>query len=181
LGYNDKAAALNIEAQDKFCIAADNVAVCIRLMKEYSQPSSTPPPAPAPAKEKQPPHFNCSFDPNEQGTLFANLKNGGFLPKTTPYSHFCYVFGQTPIPDNEAPFKPLEWKGMLDDLVYFIVNVVVDADCKSLWEATASHFVYNGNPPNKNTMKTMANKNKNYYNNKDKLKRHEKIRAATSY
>jgi hypothetical protein len=53
--------------------------------------------------------LNCSFSETEQKKLFDGLTDGGFLPKTANFRHFCYVFGQTPIPGDETPFKPLQW------------------------------------------------------------------------
>ena len=58
---------------------------------------------------KPPQPFTCTFISDEQSLLFAGLSNGGFLPQTTIYSHFCHVFGGTAIPDNEKPFEPLQW------------------------------------------------------------------------
>ena len=49
--------------------------------------------------------FTCT----EQEILFKELKDGGFIAKNTNYSHFCAVFGNTPIPEKDQPFKPLEW------------------------------------------------------------------------
>jgi hypothetical protein len=49
-------------------------------------------------KEKlndNPVHFTRSFTDAEQKNLFNGLTTGGFLPKTTDYSHFCHVFGGT--------------------------------------------------------------------------------------
>jgi len=60
-------------------------------------------------KEKHPSHFTRSFSAAEQKKLFEGLKNGGFLPQETICSHFYHVFGGTAIPDNETPFKPLQW------------------------------------------------------------------------
>jgi hypothetical protein len=54
-------------------------------------------------------HFTRQFTDTEQRKLFDGLVNGGFLPPKTIYSHFCYVFGATPIPDNEKPFERLQW------------------------------------------------------------------------
>jgi hypothetical protein len=59
--------------------------------------------------KEQPRHFARSFSETEQKKLFAGLKDGGFLPKTADFNHFCHVFGQTPIPDDETPFKPIQW------------------------------------------------------------------------
>lgn len=45
----------------------------------------------------------------ELQNLFNRLKSGGFLLQTTLFSHFCYVFGGTSIPEHETPFIPLQW------------------------------------------------------------------------
>ena len=57
----------------------------------------------------KPQHFTRSFTNEEQQNLFNGLIKGGFIPKNTNVSHFHFVFGSTAIPDNEIPFKPLEW------------------------------------------------------------------------
>jgi len=49
------------------------------------------------------------FTTTEQEILFKELKDGGFIAKNTNYSHFCAVFGNTPIPENKQPFTQLEW------------------------------------------------------------------------
>jgi hypothetical protein len=54
-------------------------------------------------------HFTLKFTTGEQKSLFDGLINGGFLPKETIYSHFCYVFRSMAIPDNEKPFERLQW------------------------------------------------------------------------
>ena len=53
--------------------------------------------------------FTRKFSPTEQEKLFNGLREGNFIPKNTNYSHFCAVFGNTPIPENEKPFAPLVW------------------------------------------------------------------------
>jgi hypothetical protein len=54
-------------------------------------------------------NFTRSFAPDEQKQLFDGLTSGGFLSKETNFHHFCFVFGSTDIPSNEAPFEPLQW------------------------------------------------------------------------
>ena len=41
--------------------------------------------------------------------MFDGLKDGGFIAENTNYSHFCAVFGNTPLPEKEKPFTPLVW------------------------------------------------------------------------
>jgi hypothetical protein len=115
LGYNDEAAALDIEAQDNFCIAADDIAICIRLINELStgkpQPSETQEgdlglPSPPPAIEKQPFHFARSLTIAAQKKLHEGLVKHGFLATETLFNNFGYVFGKTPKP---ADFEPLKW------------------------------------------------------------------------
>ena len=46
-----------------------------------------------------------------QKYLFKKLidKEKNFIPENTNFHHFCFVFGSTPIPANEQPFKPIKW------------------------------------------------------------------------
>ena len=53
--------------------------------------------------------FTREFSQKEQKKLFDGLKDGGFIPENTNYSHFCAVFGNTPLPEKEKPFTPLVW------------------------------------------------------------------------
>lgn len=53
--------------------------------------------------------FTRKFSPKEQKKLFDGLRKFKFIPKKTNYSHFCAVFGNTPIPEKEKPFTPLVW------------------------------------------------------------------------
>lgn len=49
------------------------------------------------------------FSSTEQKKLFDDLRKFKFIPENTNYSHFCAVFGNTPIPEKEKPFTPLVW------------------------------------------------------------------------
>jgi hypothetical protein len=130
-------------------------------------------------KKIKPASINCFtrlFAPEEQKKLFSGLVNGGYLPTETIYSHFCYVFGSiSSIPNNEKPFMPLQWVGTVSLLAYFIENVFGDTDSKNLWEITINCFLWNGNKPNKNTLKSKVSEYKNDF--KEKPKGHEKIDA----
>lgn len=53
--------------------------------------------------------FTREFSPIEQKKLFDGLIEGNFIPENTNYSHFCAVFGNTPISEKEKPFTPLVW------------------------------------------------------------------------
>jgi hypothetical protein len=122
----------------------------------------------------QPPaHFTRFFTTGEQRKLFDGLVNGGFLPQKTIYSHFCYVFGAIPIPDNEKPFEPLIWQKSIGLLAYCIDNLFADTDGKNHWEITTKYFLWKNNPPNKDTMKNTVTKYKNEYSKKPKG--HERI------
>ena len=123
---------------------------------------------------KQLPHFTRSFSETEQNKLFDGLTKGGFFPKETNYSHFCYVFGGTDIQDNAKPFKPLVWQKSVGLLAYLIENLFSDTDIH-IWETTANVFLWKCNPPNKDTMKNTVTKYKNDFSNKPKL--HNEIDA----
>ena len=63
-------------------------------------------------KEKSqipPPQLTKKIKIDVQDYLFIKLKEKGFIPNNTNYYHFCFVFGCTPIPANEQPFKPIKW------------------------------------------------------------------------
>lgn len=53
--------------------------------------------------------FTREFSSTEQKNLFNGLKDGGFIAENTNYYHFCAVFGNTPIPEEEQPFTKLVW------------------------------------------------------------------------
>ena len=83
-------------------------------------------------------YFTSSFTPDEQNKLFDGLINGGFLPKGTIYSHFCYVFGGTDIPKNEKLFESLLWLKDIQDLKMFIDTFFIDK--KNRWKKTVFCF-----------------------------------------
>jgi len=53
--------------------------------------------------------FSCSFTDTERQNLFNGLRDNDYIPMDTNFNHFAYVFGNVAIPDNEKPFKPLQW------------------------------------------------------------------------
>lgn len=53
--------------------------------------------------------FTRKFSQTEQTKLFDDLRKFKFIPENTNYSHFCAVFGNTPISEKEKPFTPLFW------------------------------------------------------------------------
>lgn len=58
---------------------------------------------------EQPPQLTKELTTKVQYYLFVKLKEKSFIPDDTNYHHFCFVFGSTPIPANEQPFKPIKW------------------------------------------------------------------------
>jgi hypothetical protein len=82
------------------------------------------------AIKQEPPHFTRSFTPDEQRKLFDGLKNGGFLPKNANYNHFCFVFSDKCVPDNETPFEPLQWQETLSLFAYFVDKACEKYDLK---------------------------------------------------
>jgi hypothetical protein len=78
------------------------------------------------------------------------------------------VFGGTPVPDNETPFKPLEWQKSTALMAYLIDNLFSDTDPKCLWGTTARLFVYKGKAPNKDSLKSAVSKCKQDFRNKPK-------------
>ena len=134
--------------------------------QQYSTNSDT-------VKPQQSLHFTRKFTTDEAKRLYNGLTNGNYLPKNTVYSHFCYVFGGTAIPDNEKPFKPLQWQPTVALLAYMIDNLFSDTDGTNLWEITAQCFVVKGNAPKKNTMKNTVSKYKN--DDKEKPKGYEDL------
>jgi len=120
----------------------------------------------------KPKHFNRSFNIAELKKLFDGLTGGGYLPKETNYSHFCYVFYGTAVPDNEKLFMPLVWQKTVGLLAYLIENLFSETD-NEFWEITAKCFLWKGSAPNINTMKNTVSKYKN--NNSNKPKGHKEI------
>jgi hypothetical protein len=133
------------------------------------------PPQQSGAATADQPHFTREFTGDEQKKLFEGLTGGGFIAKGTIYSHFCFIFGGTAIPDNETPFKPLQWQKTAGLLAYFIDNTLSDTDNQKLWETTTRCFMWHDKAPNKNTMKNTVSKYKGNY--KDKPKGYEPIDA----
>jgi hypothetical protein len=104
----------------------------------------------------KPPRFTRSFTPAEQKKLYEGLKNGGFLPQETICSHFYHVFGGTAIPDNEKPFKPLQWVGTIKELSYFITKHFPKQ--KNQWETAVNCFLIDNKPINKKSLSTAIDK-----------------------
>jgi hypothetical protein len=75
-------------------------------------------------------------------------------------------------------FKPLIWQKTVGLLAYCIDNLFADTDGKNLWEATANCFLWQGSPPNKNTMKNTVSKYRHEY--KDKPKGYEQLDTIMS-
>lgn len=72
-------------------------------------------------EEKQPPQLTKDLKTDVQEHLFDELIKKEFIPKNTNYYHFCYVFGNTTIPENENPFIKITWlkaKYDLRDLLF---------------------------------------------------------------
>jgi hypothetical protein len=59
---------------------------------------------------EQPPQLTKKIKTDVQNYLFIKLKEKNFIPENTNFNHFCFVFGSTPIPAKEQPFKPIKWK-----------------------------------------------------------------------
>jgi hypothetical protein len=106
--------------------------------------------------------FIRTFTTDEQKKLFNGLISGGFLPKETNYNHFCYVFGGTPIPDDEKPFERLMWKKPKSQALfaYFVYQLFSETDIK-FWDISAQCFTIWGKEPNIGAMKTEQSKVKN--------------------
>jgi hypothetical protein len=108
------------------------------------------------AKPQQLLHFTQKFTADRQKQIFGGLTNGGWLFKDTIYSHFCYVFGGTAIPDNEKPLKPLQWTGTIKELHYFISKHLPKE--ANQWEKTVRCFEKDNKPINKNSLMTAVDK-----------------------
>ncbi|MDR1973703.1 MAG: hypothetical protein LBQ31_03400 [Bacteroidales bacterium] len=105
-------------------------------------------------------HFTRDFTTDEQEKLFDGLINGGFLPKETIYSHFCYVFSGTAILDNEKPFEPLKWLKTAALLAYMIDTLFGDTNT-SHWKIACNCFTIGNKKPNIDTLKNAVSKHKN--------------------
>lgn len=68
------------------------------------------PPLPKELTPEKQPQLTKELTTKVQYYLFVKLKEKSFIPDNTNYHHFCFVFGSTPIPANEQPFKPIKWK-----------------------------------------------------------------------
>jgi hypothetical protein len=97
----------NTEPLDNYLGSID---VCKQIMECYKQSQQTrieQNKQPQPELTNQ--HFTRSFTSDGQKKLFEGLKSAGLLPKDTNKNHFNFVFGGTDIPDEEKPFKKLDW------------------------------------------------------------------------
>jgi len=113
-------------------------------------------------------HFTRSLTSEEQTHLFIGLIDGGFIPKTSNKAHFNFIFGGTPISNDEKPFKPITWQKSVSLLAYCIDILFSDTDRKNLWEITSNCFLWKGSPPNTDTMKNTVSKYTNDYSEKPK-------------
>ena len=102
-------------------------------------------------------HFSRQFTKIEQQKLFDGLIKEGFLPERTNYNHFCYIFGGTPMPENETQLDCLEWQKSQALLTYFIYKMFIGV-VNNLWTITRQCFILaqTNNNPNINTMKKDA-------------------------
>lgn len=103
----------------------------------------------------KPLHFTKCFTTDEQKNLFDGLIKAGLLEKEK-YSHFCYVFGGTDIPDNEKPFKPLQWAGTLKELHYFITKCFPKEI--NQWKKAVNCFIKENESINKKSLSTAMDK-----------------------
>jgi hypothetical protein len=112
-------------------------------------------------------YFARLFTKAERDKLFDSLISGGFLPKETDFSDFCSVF-RTNKTGNEKPSDRLVWQKSVGLLAYCIDTLFGDTNGSNLWEITANIFIWQGKPPNKDTMKNAVSKYKQNYKNKPK-------------
>jgi hypothetical protein len=116
---------------------------------------------------QQPLHFTRAFTADEQKKLFEYLKKPSvkqsetaqFLPNDTSYNHFCYVFGGTPIPNNEKPL-PLQWLQSKQLLRELLTNKKIKKEKIGIAEIerqTPKHFVDEHNNPFKLAKNKQAN------------------------
>jgi hypothetical protein len=124
-------------------------------------------------KVKARPVFTRKFTDDEAKRLYDGFIKGGFLPGTTDYSHFLYVFGGTAISEDEKPFEPLIWQETIGLLAYMIDNLFADTDGTNLWKITENVFTVRGEKPNTDSLKNVVSKYKQ--GSKNKPKNYQKI------
>ncbi|MBF0651055.1 hypothetical protein IR083_19750 [Dysgonomonas sp. GY75] len=103
-----------------------------------------------------PPCFSRNFTATQTEQLFSGLKEGGFISTGTPYSHFYHVFGGTPVPEDEKPFRPLQWTGTVKELHYFISRHFPRET--NQWLKTVHYFTKDNKPINKKSLGTAMDK-----------------------
>jgi hypothetical protein len=101
-------------------------------------------------------HFTRAFTTDEHKKLFANMKKNSFLPANTNEAHFKFVFGNKDIPENETPFKPLQWAGTIKELHYFIRKHLTKET--NQWEKAVKCFEKDTKPINKDSLSTAIDK-----------------------
>lgn len=59
--------------------------------------------------QEPPVYFEIKLTLEKQEKLYNELKAKSYICPTTKLSYFCYVFGNSPIPDEDKPFIPIKW------------------------------------------------------------------------
>jgi hypothetical protein len=115
-----------------------------------------------------PQHFDYRYNLK---SIYNRLIKGGFIPKETKYSNFQFVF----CGKKDGDFKPLEWKGTVSLLAYFIDKMFAKTTVVKKWKTTADCFAINEKEPNINTLKTASAKQRKYNTHPHCYKKIDKI------
>lgn len=104
-------------------------------------------------------------DPIKIKKLYSLLIEYGLIDKTTPCSHFCFVFGRMTIPDKEKPLKPIVWAGQQNELLVLLNNICNLEYEPAKWETTRQCFILKQadgtlKEVNKTTLRTDKHKDK---------------------
>ncbi|GAB6119250.1 hypothetical protein [Dysgonomonas termitidis] len=152
------------QSQGLFEYLSDNEAEIIRSYTDnYFRYIETKTPIRVKETQKQdrnnishPPCFSRTFTATELEQLYTGLVKGEFISAGTSYSHFCSVFGGTPIPGDETPFSPLQWMGTVKELHYFISRHFPKEI--NQWLKAAQCFTKDNKPINKKSLSTAMDK-----------------------
>ncbi len=106
-GFEDVNLIRQYSTNNPFSLLYCSILECYKVIQSY-YPEFIPKKQTA-GKKPELKSFTRKFSPIEQKKLFDGLIEGKFIHENTNYSHFCAVFGNTPISEKEKPFTPLVW------------------------------------------------------------------------
>ena len=100
-------------------------------------------------KPKDDMFFKPVFGSKRVRKMYNDLCNHGYIHEGTTVDQFLGIFNL----GTCSAWKPIEWKGDQRQLSYFVQLSLAPSN-KNFWTIAQSCFTINGNPPNKESMKS---------------------------